>query len=62
MWLIDSGATANVTARDEETKNVTISKRHIKVGNGATCHAAGEGEIIICEVKTSITTKMYRHI
>jgi hypothetical protein len=47
MWLIDSGATANVTASDEGTKNVTRSKRHVKVGdgaNGATCHAAGKGK------------------
>jgi hypothetical protein len=48
MWLIDSGATAPVTASDEATKNVTSLKRHVKVGNGANCHVAGEGEIIFC--------------
>jgi hypothetical protein len=57
-WLINSGATANVTASDKATKSVTRSKRCLKVGNGATCHAAGEGEIIFREDKTGITIKV----
>jgi hypothetical protein len=34
------------------------SKRHAKVGNGATCHAAGEGEILFGEAKTGLTIRM----
>jgi hypothetical protein len=59
MWLINSGATANVTANDEGTKYVTRSKRHVQVGNSATCHAAaGEGKVIFQETKTGLMIKM----
>jgi hypothetical protein len=46
MWLIGSGNTVNATASNEGTKNVNRSKRHMKVGNGVTCHIAGQGEIM----------------
>jgi hypothetical protein len=55
MWLIGSGATANVTASKEEAKNVTRSKRHVRVGNGATCHVAEEGNFFFHEANKGIT-------
>jgi hypothetical protein len=44
MWLIDSGATANVTASNADAKNVMRSKRQVKRLEMARCVTRQERE------------------
>jgi hypothetical protein len=53
-WLVDSGATVNVTRSDEFLENGTVCTQTITVGNGEKVRALTQGDLTLRENNTGL--------
>jgi hypothetical protein len=53
-WLVDSGATVNMTRSDEFLENVTVCTQTITVGNGKKVRALTQGDLTLREKNTGL--------
>ena len=51
-WLVDTGASGNVTYSDHQMKNKVPSTKSITVGNGNICAVKTEGDLVFEQHKT----------
>jgi hypothetical protein len=57
-WLIDSGATVNVTRSEKNVTNITPSNAKITVGNGEKVHVKAQGDLFLKENNTGEMIKI----